>query len=116
MKVGTMSEQGYLLIADITGYTAYLSQSELDHAQEILESLLNLLIKGTRPPLVISRLEGDAVISYALRDSFFQGQTLVEMIENLYVDFRHELERMILNTTCTCKACRNISALDLKFF
>ena len=111
-----MSEQGYLLIADITGYTAYLSQSELDHAQEILESLLNLLIKGTRPPLVISRLEGDAVISYALRDSFFQGQTLVEMIENLYVDFRHELERMILNTTCTCKACRNISALDLKFF
>ena len=111
-----MSEQGYLLIADITGYTAYLSQSELDHAQEILESLLNLLINETRPPLVISRLEGDAVISYALQDSFIQGQTLVEMIENTYVDFRQELERMILNTTCTCNACRNISSLDLKFF
>ena len=44
---------GYFLIADITGYTQYLSESELDHAQKSLTALLNLLIKHTRPPLVI---------------------------------------------------------------
>ena len=42
---------------------------ELDHAQETLSELLELLIEHTRPPLILSRLAGDAVISYALRGS-----------------------------------------------
>jgi uncharacterized protein YndB with AHSA1/START domain len=110
-----MAERGYIVIADITGYTAYLSGSELDHAQDSLRSLLMLLVEHTRPPLVISRLEGDAVISYAPVGSFLQGQTLIELIENCYVAFRQARERMQLNTTCTCNACRNIPNLDLKF-
>ena len=107
---------GILLIADITGYTKFLASSELEHAQDSLRSLLNLLIEHTRPPLVISRLEGDAVISYAPAGSFLQGQTIVETIERTYVDFRRARELMLLNTTCTCNACRNIPNLDLKFF
>ena len=111
-----MSQQGYLVIADITGYTAYLSQSELEHAQDSLGSLLSLLVEHTKAPLVISRLEGDAVISYAPEGSFIQGQTLVETIERTYVDFRRAREQMIVNTTCECNACTNIPNLDLKFF
>ena len=110
------TQQGYFLIADITGYTNYLSKSELEHAQQTLTALLNLLIKHTRPPLIISRLAGDAVISYGLRDNFFQGQTFVEMIEDTYVAFRRTIDLMVMNTTCPCNACRNINTLDLKFF
>jgi hypothetical protein len=110
------SQDGFLLIADITGYTAFLRESELDHAKDSLRSLLDLLIEHTRPPLVISRLEGDAVISYAPEGSFQQGQTLVELIEGTYVEFRRALDLMVLNTTCNCLACRNIPNLDLKFF
>lgn len=109
-------ESGILLIADISGYTKYLASSELEHAQDSLRSLLNLIIEHTRPPLVISRLEGDAVISYAPAKSFQQGQTIVEIIERTYIDFCHARELMMLNTTCTCNACRNIPNLDLKFF
>jgi uncharacterized protein YndB with AHSA1/START domain len=108
--------EGYLLIADISGYTMYLSKSELDHAEKTLTALLELLVEQTRPPLVISRLDGDAVASYGLRSSIMNGQTLVEMLENTYVAFRKAIERMVLNTTCQCNACANISSLDLKFF
>ena len=111
-----MSEQGYLVISDITGYTACLSKSEFEHAEDSLRDLLTLLLEHTKPPLVLSRLEGDAVISYAPQGSFLQGQTLVETLESTYVAFRQALERMVLNTTCACKACRNIPSLDLKFF
>lgn len=107
---------GYFLIADITGYTQYLGASELEHAQKTLTALLNLLIHDTRPPLVISRLAGDAVISYGLSDNFLAGQTFAETIEDTYVDFRRAIERMVHNTTCPCNACRNIGSLDLKFF
>lgn len=107
---------GYFLIADITGYTQYLGASELEHAQKTLTALLNLLIHDTRPPLVISRLAGDAVISYGLSDNFLTGQAFAETIEDTYVDFRRAIERMVHNTTCPCNACRNIGSLDLKFF
>jgi hypothetical protein len=110
------TQQGYFLIADITGYTQYLSESELDHAQSILSSLLNLLIQHTKPPLIISRLAGDAVISYGLSDNFLEGQTFAESIEDTYVSFRRMVELMVRNTTCPCNACRNIASLDLKFF
>lgn len=110
------SYEGYLLIADITGYTMYLSQSELDHAQEILSALLKLLLNHTRPPLLVSRLAGDAVISYGLRDNFFQSQVFIEVIEDTYVAFRKAIDLMALNNTCGCAAFRNISTLDLKFF
>lgn len=110
------TQQGYFLIADITGYTHYLSESELDHAQQTLTALLNLLIEHTRPPLIISRLAGDAVISYGLAEGFLQGQVFVESIEDTYVSFRRMVELMVHNTTCPCNACRNIGLLDLKFF
>jgi uncharacterized protein YndB with AHSA1/START domain len=107
---------GYLLIADITGYTLYLNQSELEHAQEILTSLLRLLVDHTRPPLVISRTAGDAIISYGFEKNFIQGQTFVEILETTYLAFRKAIEHMVLNNTCRCNACANVSSLDLKFF
>ena len=110
------TQHGYFLIADITGYTQYLSESELDHAQQTLTALLNLLIQHTKPPLVISRLAGDAVISYAVSENSLQPQVFIEVIEDTYVSFRQMLELMVQNTTCPCNACRNIGSLDLKFF
>lgn len=115
-EVMSTLQEGYLLIADISGYTLYLSESELEHAEQTLTALLEVLVEHTRPPLIISRLEGDAVISYGLRENFFKGQTFIELIENTYVAFRKAIERLVLNTTCQCKACANISSLDLKFF
>lgn len=110
------NQRGAMLIADITGYTQYLSASELDHAREVLKILLGLLIEHTRPPLILSKLAGDAVISYGLQGQLPSGQTFVELIENTYVAFRRAIDLMVLNTTCTCNACRNIGGLDLKFF
>lgn len=111
-----MSHMGYLVIADITGYTAFLSGSELEHARDSLNSLLSLLVDYTRRPLLISRLEGDAVFSYAFDEDVPYGQTLVELIDNTYLAFRKARDLMIVNTTCHCRACKNIPNLDLKFF
>lgn len=109
------TENGLLMIADISGYTMFLSESELDHARGTLETLLEVLVDHTRPPLIISRLAGDAVISYALDERLPRGQTFVEVIEDSYVAFRKAIELMVLNNSCKCRACANVSTLDLKF-
>jgi len=36
------THEGYFLIADITGYTKYLNESELEHAQDTLTARLEL--------------------------------------------------------------------------
>ncbi len=108
-------EKGYLVIADISGYTAFLTQVELEHAEGIMKSLFDTLVKEMHSPLAISKLEGDAIFAYAPDGSFVQGQTLLEAIENIYCAFAQSLESMQRSTTCTCKACELIPTLDLKF-
>lgn len=111
-----MEYRGFFLIADITGYTTYLSESELEHAQKTLTDLLELVVRQTRPPLTVAQLEGDAVLSYALAEGFVTAQTFLERIEETYVEFRRAIDLMVLNNTCKCNACANVSDLDLKFF
>lgn len=111
-----MAQQGFLIISDITGYSKYVNESELEHARDSLTDLLNILIDHTQSPLVLSKLEGDAVFSYAPLGGFLQGQTLVDTIESTYAAFRKALDLMVINTSCTCNACRNLPNLDLKFF
>jgi uncharacterized protein YndB with AHSA1/START domain len=111
-----VEHRGFILIADITGYTAYLSGSELEHAQGTLTDLLELLVEHTRSPLVVAQLEGDAVMSYALQAGFVSGQTFLESIEDTYVAFRRSIDLMVLNNNCPCNACANVKSLDLKFF
>jgi len=110
-----MPQQGYLLIADIAGYTAFLTKGELEHAQDILNTLFHALLDNTRHPLIVSKLEGDAIFSYAPGKSFLNPQILLETIENLYYVFADTQEKMHRNTTCTCTACSLIPNLDLKF-
>ncbi len=112
----TDSQHGFLLMADISGYSVFLNQSELEHARDTLASLIEVLVDGTRPPLVVSKLEGDAVLSYSPDAAFLKGQTLIDMIESTYVAFRRAINLMVINNSCGCQACTNVSTLDLKFF
>lgn len=111
-----MPQRAYFVIADITGYTAFLVGSELEHAQDILKGLFNALLDNIKAPLQISNYQGDAILTYAPEGSFVQGQTLLEAVENLYCAFAQTKEFMRRNTTCTCQACTNIPKLDLKMF
>ena len=105
---------GYLLIADITGYTMFLTQSEMDHANPILQSLLEALIEEVGDPLHLWKMEGDAVLAYSTRQEFPSGETFLSICENLYNSFAIRQQDIIANTTCTCRACANVHTLDLK--
>ncbi len=109
-----MTQTGFFLIADVTGYTAFLTQSELEHAQGILEGLFEALLGKLETPLVLSNFEGDAILCYAPDSAIVQGYAILEASENLYCAFAEALGTMERNTTCPCNACTNIPNLDLK--
>ena len=55
-----MAQNGFLLIADITGYTMFLTRSELEHAQGILDALFKSIFAEIKAPIILSNLQGDA--------------------------------------------------------
>ena len=107
--------RGYLLIADISGFTAFLADAELDHGQAVLEQVLGRLIESLTPTLRFVEVEGDAVFVYGLREETTRGELIAELVEATYASFRDLKTDMLRNATCPCRACQNISALDLKF-
>ncbi|WNG94071.1 DUF2652 domain-containing protein [Mycobacterium sp. ITM-2016-00318] len=107
--------EGYLLLADISGYTAFLTGTELEHAHEIIHELTTLIRERLAPPMRFVKLEGDAVFCHADTETFREGERLVELIEACYFEFSNRLLDMTRATTCRCVACAAIGSLGLKF-
>jgi len=109
------SKHGFLVLADISGYTSYLAGTELDHARDVLTELLELIVQQFKPFLNIAKLEGDAVFAYVPKAKIVRDETLLEMMESTYLAFRDRVEGIRRRTTCQCNACQAIPTLDLKF-
>ena len=106
--------KGHLIVADISGYTRFLTESELEHAHGIIGELLNAILETIHAPLTVSRIEGDAVFLYGVMPEGMSGAVVLESVEQLYIGFAKAMETMVMNTTCTCNACANITSLGLK--
>jgi hypothetical protein len=109
------TQHGYLVLADISGYTSYLAGVELTHARDILTELLNLIVEHFKPFLAIVKLEGDAVFAHVPKTKIVRDETLLELFESTYLAFRDRVEGIRRRTTCQCNACKAIPTLDLKF-
>lgn len=110
-----MPMRGYILIADLVGYTIFLTKSELEHAQAILETFFDALLNEIKEPLVLSNFQGDALLVHVPEDGVPHGQLLLESIERLYCAFAATKAELQRDTSCSCNACRNTGQLDLKF-
>jgi hypothetical protein len=111
----TKTQHGYLLLADIGGHTSFVAKSELEHAHDILSELLGLILKRLTTIFTLSKLEGDAIFSYAPQTKLERGETPLELIKSTYAAFKDQQEAIRRRTMCQCNACRNIPSLDLKF-
>ncbi len=109
------TESGSLLIADSSGYTEFLTGSELAHAQGIIDGLIGSILTSIQPAFELANLEGDAVFACAPATTLPPGPTTLDVIDSAYAAFIGTREHIQRNTNCPCQACSNIAALDLKF-
>lgn len=107
-------ERACLVIADISGYTSYLTGTEIDHAQDVLADLMEVVIGRFQPVLRLAKLEGDAVFTYA-PEAEVEGSMLLDVLESTYFAFRHRVQSIRRASTCRCNACVLIPNLNLKF-
>ena len=113
--MAAIPETGFLVIADLTGYTAYLSRSELEHAPTIAGDLLETIVGRLEPPFRLTKFEGDAAFLF-VEDGRADPSLLLDAIEASYVAFRRRLRSIDQATSCECNSCRLAPRLDLKLF
>ena len=109
------TQTGYLVLADISGYTSYVAQTEIEHADLALSYLLETIVEKIGSLLVIGQLEGDAVFAYAEESRLQEGKSLLELIDQTYLAFREKALALYAGATCPCRACKALPTLDLKF-
>lgn len=110
-----MKHTGPLIVADISGYTKFLTATELEHADGILRQIFETLLPKFSLPLRVSNLQGDAIFAYATDTDLASGQYLLDFTERIYCLFSRTRDRIKINSDCPCKACAGVADLDLKF-
>jgi hypothetical protein len=126
----TVSEasERYLILADISGYTAFLGGISQTHGvdfsmgvpagYEIIAALLDVVVRGLTPAFAVVKIEGDAVFAIApVAPLDATGDHVVLMLREINAAFR-EAQRVQASHASDhiCTACPVASTLWLKFF
>jgi len=107
-------QSGFLVLADISGFTAFVTATELEHGAEVTGVLLAGVMEALAPPLEIQELEGDAVFALAPDNVEERDRALMDAFSRAFEVFGERQREISLDTSCYCRACRGVLGLSLK--
>jgi len=108
-----MENRGLLFIPDISGFTRFVNETEIDHSRLIIQELLEVLINANQIGLEVSEIEGDAILFYKFGDP--PGlEELYKQVEKMFCEFHKNLIAYDHRRYCQCKACLSVIDLTLK--
>lgn len=108
-----MENRGLIFIPDISGFTKFVNELEINHSRMIIQELLETIIASNKIGLVISEIEGDAVLFYKFGDTP-QLEEVYAQVSEMFRDFHKQLIAYDHRKFCQCKACTSAINLTLK--
>ena len=125
-----MSENGFLLIADISGYTEFIKLHNLakkpvfgaalaknfeSHASTIVADLLETVIDVVEPSMRLNKLEGDAAFFFSSEKiGSTSGDLIFEVMAKANAAFNKKLSDLAFVQACGCEPCTQSKNLRLK--
>jgi hypothetical protein len=114
MGMKSLTEDGILVLADISGFTEFVTATELEHGPPMVAELLSEVMRRLSPPLEIQEVEGDAVFALGPDRAVGSPARVLDRLEDAFVAFRARQRELEADDSCDCKACRSVGDLDLK--
>lgn len=108
------SQPTLLFIPDISGFTRFVTETEITHSQHIIEELLETLIDANEIGLEVSEIEGDAILFYR-QGELPHASHLLAQVQRMFIAFHAHLKKYETHRICQCGACYTANALKLKF-
>lgn len=106
-------QKATILIPDISGYTQFLTKTELSHSTHIVNELLQVVADSIQEEFKLVEIEGDALLTYA--DGYVDPSKLEQIAEKAFRNFHYFLKVIERDRVCRCGACQGASELSLKF-
>jgi hypothetical protein len=108
------TQDGVLVLADISGFTEFVTSTELEHGAQIIAALLETVIQRLSPPLEIQEVEGDAVFALGSDGALLSRDRLLDVFDRAFASFKALQAEMAADRSCACGACSSAGNLDLK--
>ena len=109
-----MENPAFIFIPDISGYTEFITKTEIKHSNHIISELVEIIIAANRLNLTVSEIEGDAVLFYRKGEPP-KLEELIDQVKKMFFDFHTHLKIIQRDNVCQCGACRSAINLSLKF-
>ncbi|MBO9570716.1 MAG: DUF2652 domain-containing protein, partial [Chitinophagaceae bacterium] len=103
-----------ILIPDISGFTEFMTSTELSHSSFAINMLIEAIIKAVDNEFEVSEIEGDAVL--LIRKGITPSQKqLQDICLKIFDAFHFQRKWMQQHAVCPCRACLALIDLTLKF-
>jgi hypothetical protein len=103
-----------ILIPDISGFTEFMTTTELAHSSHAISVLIDSIVKAVGDEYEVSEIEGDAVLLIKKGPAPSQKEIL-DVCLKIFNGFHFQRKWMQQHTICPCGACQAIINLTLKF-
>ena len=111
---GTSIDHSFLFIPDISGFTEFVDQTEIDHSQHIISELLEAIIDSNIIDMEVSEVEGDAVLFFKRRE-VPDLKKVLDQCRETFLGFHSVIKKYEKQRICNCGACTTAVNLKLKF-
>lgn len=102
----------FLFLPDISGYTAFVQNTEIEHSQHVISELLDLLAEANTLEMNLAEIEGDALFFY--KEELPSQEKILAQVEHMFTAFYSHLRLLEKNRICPCNACLTAPKLQLK--
>ena len=103
-----------ILIPDISGFTEFMTTTELNHSTLAINMLIDAMIKAIGDEYEVAEIEGDAVL-LVRKGTAPSREEILNTCMNIFNAFHYQRKWMQQHMVCPCGACQAITNLTLKF-
>ena len=106
-------QKALYFMPDISGFTKFVNNTELDHSIHIIAELLEILLDNTTIDLQLVEIEGDALFMYTIKIPDYPQ--LLQQTTIMLEQFHRHTKAYETKRICNCGSCKTAINLDLKF-
>ncbi|MCZ6776101.1 MAG: DUF2652 domain-containing protein, partial [Ignavibacteria bacterium] len=88
-----METSSLIFIPDISGFTTFVTQTEIQHSRHIISELIEVILNSNELGLKVSEIEGDSVLFYRAGEPP-KAEEIVNQSKKMFIDF-HAYLRVI---------------------
>ncbi len=110
----TSQQQAFLFMPDISGFTKFIGETEIEHSSHIIQELLEIIINENRLNMEMMEIEGDAVFFFRF-GKIPSADEVIGQAKSIFEKFHQHLLQYENRRICQCGACKTANNLTLKF-